>query len=60
MFKTVRQFKAPQQIIQQIRSSILTDPETGDRLASETQLMEDFASASPRCAKRSGPWSISA
>ena len=43
MFKTVRQSKAPQQIIQQIRSSILEGQlQPGNRLASETELMVEF------------------
>lgn len=43
MYKNVRQDKVPQQIINQIRNSILegkTKP--GDRLASEQELMNDF------------------
>ncbi|MBW1800337.1 MAG: FadR family transcriptional regulator [Deltaproteobacteria bacterium] len=44
MFQTVRQNKAPQQIIHQIRSSILEGQlKPGDKLASESELMTEFA-----------------
>ena len=44
MFKTVRQSKAPQQIIQQIRATLLEGKlKPGDRLASEKELMGEFA-----------------
>ena len=43
MFETIRQSKAPQQIIQQIRGLILEGKlKPGDRLASETELMAEF------------------
>ena len=43
MFKAVKQSKAPQQIIHQIRSSILEGTlKSNDKLASEIELMEKF------------------
>lgn len=43
MFKTIRQDKAPRQIIQQIRTAILEgDLKPGNRLAAESELMRQF------------------